>query len=120
MKPGPLQYRTELVELVARQAPSNSIRRACIEGKVEVFGGFQVLPCSMYPGWILKITSRRQRTWLVAIFADDIHHKYRVSLCGYVPWKNWVGPRKGVTEYDIYAGDHPDQYQMLRDGGQPQ
>lgn len=92
-----------------------AIRRACMTGSVEVLGGFEAIPPSPAPGWIVTITTRRGAVSHVAIIPDDIGHRYRVVLVRDVPWHLWVGQPLARTAYSVYQGDHPAAYEARRD-----
>ena len=106
--------RQDLINLVAHGAPAPACRRACLTGKVEVLGGFLEIPPSTSPGWIVQVTTKRGNVHLVAVFPDDVLHKYLVYGVGVVPWHLWVGPEDYRWGWNIYDGDHPRAYKIRR------
>jgi hypothetical protein len=116
MQPFRLRDRADLIALIERQAPSPACKRACLTGKVEVLGGFEEIPPSTCPGWIVRITTKRGSVFQVAVIPDDVKHTYRVRFIGEVPWHLWTGLAHfpGVKDYSIYVGDHPADYTFKR------
>ncbi len=106
--------RTQLVEFICKRSGRSAIKRACYEtgGKVVVLGGFKPLLPYDYPGWIVTITSRFDRTWYAVVLGNSdtydydlhIHSKFRI------PWKNYIGrfyDQDRTCLYSIYDGDNP-------------
>jgi len=100
--------------------PRPAIKRALVDGRIEFLGGFDPIPPSILPGWIVKATSiYGKKNWYVAILANDIKHYYEIRIIKSVPWKNWVG----TTFWDdndfrvpLFSGDNPKVYRRLKDG----
>jgi hypothetical protein len=108
----PFQDRAELVEFVGRQAPTPAIRRACVEGEVEVLGAFS--PPGWHIGFLLRVVSRFKREWLVHVWANEALHRWQLRLIDDpIPWTFWQNSCK--RDYSIYAGDHPAEYRRLKD-----
>jgi hypothetical protein len=107
--------RTALIELVARQAPSPAVRRACLEGEVEVLGGFLTKTSEC---WRLRIVAKHGTEYPVAVY-PIFQDKYLVLQSEGLAWKYWVG-RTDRGEYSIYDGDHPARYDALRYSAQQQ
>lgn len=111
MNPGPITDRLDLIEMVSARAPSSACRRACLNGKVEVLGGFRVIPPSTLPGWMVLVTTVHGKDYAVAVTADQAMHRYRVWIADKVPWGEWLG---FIGDYSVRSGDHPTLYSALR------
>ena len=109
----PIKYRRDLIELVARQAPTSVVKRACLNGNVEILGGFtHVLPPSGLPGWIVRLVTVNRHEILVGVVCNEHAHQYEVRVIDMVPWVQWMGD-PGLHEYWVYNGDHPQHYADL-------
>ncbi len=101
-----IRNRNELIEYLELHAPSKAIARALQEGQVENLGAFkQILPVFQY-GFIVKVISRFNKTWYVAIYASNIH-EWRAQIIDTVPWNEWIGE---FIANKLYQGDNPEQY----------
>lgn len=110
MSAQPFLYRDELVWFVGRHAPSRSIRRACVEGEVEVLGGFHCLPPTGRPGFVVQVKSRHDTFWNLSVIANEVRHTWHVrGMVDPIPWKHWCDATMG-TCYSLYVGDHPKKY----------
>jgi len=101
-----IHHRSELIEYARDRVSSYACERAFTTGKVCVLGGFSSIPPRTTPGWILSVTSRHRKTWLVAITSNEHLHNYDVWFINKAPWEFWDGKidREG---YSIYDGDRP-------------
>jgi len=105
----PLHIVSWLGQNCARQA----ICRAINEGQVEFFGGFNLIPPTTHPGWIMRVTSAHGRTWYVAVICYD--HRYGIRILRDVPWDKWVGEFQwGGFRARLHSGDHPEIYKILK------
>jgi hypothetical protein len=99
----PLQTRSDLIALVARHAPSKACARAISEGRATVLGGFAApkhLPC-----FIVRVTSKHDREWLIAVDVDEAAYRFRVRSVEAVPWQHWDGRSDGKRP--LIDGDRP-------------
>jgi hypothetical protein len=104
----PPRCRSELIELIQRQAPSSVIRRACLTDQVEVLGGFHHALGDV-PGWIVRVTSVSDREYLVAVVCQN--HAFDVLEIDRVPWCEWAGAEVPYPEQSsLTNGDHPHTY----------
>jgi hypothetical protein len=111
-----LRDRTDLVSFVAHDLTLPPVaRRACLTGTVEVLGGFEDIPGSNAPGWILTCEAKHGTVHYIAILANGTRHSYRCRLVGSVPWHLWCGAALPGISYSIYRGDHPAVYDARRD-----
>lgn len=105
------QSRTHIILWLENNCSRQAITRALYEGQVEFFGGFNLIPPTKHPGWILRITSARGRTWYVAVICYD--RRYGIRILRDVPWGNWIGSSaKNLTV--LMGGDNPSEYWELR------
>lgn len=105
-----IRTRNNLIEWLEINAPLRAIARAVQEGQVENLGTFeQVVPGSR-PGWIVKVASRFNKIWYVAVQVSG--HGFKAKVIDTVPWKFWIGE---FADNKLYQGDKPLQYKELRD-----
>jgi len=94
--------------------PRTAIVRALNEGQVEFFGGFNPIPPTTHPGWILRVTSVYGKTWYVAVICYDC--RYGIRILRDVPWGNWAGTFAwGGFRTPLHSGDHPEEYKKLKE-----
>lgn len=104
-----IRTRRDLIAAVESAVKLRTQRYAFVEGRVEVLGGFSELPPGPGPGWIVRLTSKYGRTWLLALI-PMIRRPIMLHLSE-VPWEHWVGP----TGNPLYDGDNPDEYERLKE-----
>lgn len=115
MKQIHFQSRLHIVSWLEKNCPRKAIVRALNEGQVEFFGGFNPIPPTTHPGWIIRVTSVYGKTWYVAVIAYRDH--YGIRILRDVPWGNWDSyfwdktHRKG----ELYSGDNPEEYLKLKE-----
>lgn len=119
MNPVRIRNRTDLVLYARDHVQSHSCERAIVEGRVECLGGFTRIPPKQGPGWMLKVTSRHDRVWLIAVTADDIKHTYQVWQADEIPWKFWDGLIYPIFQlheptHGLRNGDKPEAYNIER------
>jgi hypothetical protein len=109
------QSRTHIILWLENNCSRKAITRALYEGQVEFFGGFDLIPPTTHPGWIMRVTSAHGRTWYVAVICYD--RRYGVRILRDVPWDKWNSyfwdktSRKG----ELYSGDNPAEYKKLKE-----
>ena len=81
------------------------------EGEIELLGGFNPIPPTSHPGWIVQMTSVHGKLWYVAVIAYQ--NRYGIRILKEVPRKNWVGKSDGAP--NLVNGDYPEKYERLRD-----
>jgi hypothetical protein len=106
------QTKGHLVAWLERHCPRGSIVRAINEGAVELLGGFSLIPPSNRSGWIVRITSRHKRVWLVAVSPNRDQNDYEIRLPKEVPWKHWCGD---MHTSKLYTGDKPWLYAAIKE-----
>ena len=113
MKQIHFQSRLHIVSWLEDTCPRPAIVRALNEGQVEFFGGFNPVPPTTDPGWIICVTSVYGRIWYVAVIAYRDH--YGIRILRDVPWDKWYGTdSRGIFGPPLYRGDHPEEYLELR------
>lgn len=107
------QSKTHIVGWLINNCSRQAICRALNEGQVEFFGGFDLIPPTTRPGWVLRVTSIHGRIWYVAVIVYD--HRYGIRILRDVPWDRWVGSQWSGSRWQLYNGDHPGEYQKLKE-----
>lgn len=105
------QDRTHIMLWLESNCPRPSIVRALSEGQVEFFGGFNPIPPTTHPGWIVRVTSIHGKIWYVAVIAYRDH--YGIRILRDVPWDKWIGST-AKNRSALMNGDHPTEYWKLR------
>ena len=107
------QSRTHLILWLEKNCVRKAITRALYEGQVEFFGGFDSIPPTTHPGWMLGITSAYGKIWYIAVIAYDC--RYGIRILRDVPWKNWCGTdSRSKLRPLLYSGDNPKVYLKLK------
>ena len=107
------QSRTHIILWLENNCPRPAIIRSLYEGQVEFFGGFDPVPPTSDPGWILRVTSAQGKIRYVAVIAYRDH--YGIRILKDVPWGDWAGMHsQGLVRNHLYSGDYPAEYQELR------
>ena len=108
------QSKTHIILWLEKNCPRQAIVRALHEGQVEFFGGFNPIPPTTHPGWILRVTSAHGKTWYVAVIAYQ--NRYGIRILKDVPWDKWVGTFMwGKFRTQLYSGDDPTEYKRLKE-----
>lgn len=108
-----IETRTQLINFICNNILQRAISRACHNGIVQILGGFNTIPPSSKPGWIISVTSVFGRTWHIAVTSDDHNHIFKVWLVETVPWQYYIG-KVDRSKYSIYDGDNPQQAELAR------
>lgn len=106
------QDRTHIMLWLESNCPRPSIVRALSEGSVEFFGGFNPVPPTKHPGWIVRVTSIHGKIWYVAIIVYQ--QRFGIRVLKDVPWGRWVGDSRGQPG-SLYNGDDPIEYLKLKE-----
>jgi len=100
--------RNHLLEWLEEHAPYRQIRRAVVEGEVELYGLFED-SVFMPEGWALRVRSRFGKEWFLSVYLNNQTHKYRAIVVHAIVWDYWKG---GNSE--LFAGDHPEEYEKKK------
>ena len=103
--------RNDLFRVLEENPPHkmSQILTALSTGKAEILGGFNVIPPSPLPGWIIIVTSRRGTVWNVVVTAHENPPRFTTWLVQRIPWEHWAG--KIDRDPTVYDGDHPKIYE---------
>ncbi len=93
--------KNELLNWLDHNSPSRSVQRALSSGyPITILGGFNPLPNSNSPGWIVLVISK-SREYYVAV-AVDMFRGLRSYLIDYIDWASYTG-----GTHPLYKGDIP-------------
>ena len=108
------QSKTHIILWLENNCPRKAIVRALYEGLVEFFGGFNPIPPTTHPGWIMRVTSAHGRVYYVAVICYDRRYGIRILRDG--PWGCWYGDFVNTGfRMQLYSGDHPEEYLKLKE-----
>ena len=108
------QSRTHIILWLENNCPRKAITRALYEGTVEFYGGFNPVPPTKHPGWIMRVTSAHGRIYYVAVICYD--RRYGIRILRDVPWDKWYGTdSRDKFGPPLYRGDHPEEYKKLKE-----
>jgi len=107
IRPRPLNHRADLIRLVREHVPTRACRRAIDEGRTTVLGG--CTPAQGFPYWLVEIESVRNRTWYIAVVANESAYKYEVKYVDRVNWAEWSGD--SARRHPVYDGDDPERFE---------
>lgn len=105
------QSRTHLILWLEKNCARKAITRALYEGQIEFYGGFDPVPPTSYPGWIMRVTSAHGKTFYVAVIVYQ--NRYGIRILRDVPWGFWCGST-AKNRTALMNGDHPAEYWELR------
>jgi hypothetical protein len=93
--------------------PRRDIARFISDGVVEVLGGFDQIPPSTNPGWILHVISKNKKEYNIAVTMDEKNRWLTVWIACEIPWEEYNGkPNRGF--WCIYDGDKPLEYLLKK------
>ncbi len=109
-----IQNRNDLFGVLEKNPPHKmgQILEALSTGGVELLGGFERIPPSPLPGWIIIVTSRRGTVWNVVVTAHENPPRFTTWIVQRIPWEHWVG--KLDRDPIVYDGDHPKIYERRK------
>jgi hypothetical protein len=94
--------RTTLLDWLEDNAPTPSLKRALLSGlPVAVLGGFNPLPDSNRPGFIVRAISKTGKVYHVAVTVPEFGDP-NAYMINYIDWKSYTGGK-----HPLYAGDMP-------------
>jgi hypothetical protein len=102
--------RQHLIQWLIKNVTDKVLNIALTTGEVEVLGGFNPLPTSDSPGFLVRITSVYKSTYIVAVVADHRPRWFRVKDFS---WRHYVGD---IASNPLYQGDEPEAYKALKWG----
>ncbi len=107
--------RSDFILWVMANSPRRDIARIMDEGEIEVLGGFDLIPPTPHPGWIIRIISKHKKEYHVAVVMDE---ELRILIVwkmwsNDVPWVEYNGkPNRGF--WCVYDGDKPLDYLLKK------
>ena len=106
------QNRTTLLTWLEDHAPTPSLKRALLSGlPITVLGGFNPLPDSNRPGFIIRAVSKTGRVYHVAVTVPEFGDP-NAYMIKYIDWRTYAG-----GEHPLYAGDMPGTAAKARELG---
>jgi hypothetical protein len=109
-----IRNRNDLFRVLEENPPykMGQILTALDTGKAELLGGFERIPPSDKPGWIIIVTSKRGTVWNVVVTAHENPPRFTTWIVQRIPWEHWAG--KLDRDPTIYDGDHPVEYERRK------
>jgi len=104
-----IHHRQQLITWLLKNVTDRVIQNAMESGQIENCGGFNPLPTTVLPGWIVAVTSGRNKIYNIAIVSENF--KLRWFRVKEVLWENWVGD---TATSEVYRGDRPKEYERLK------
>ncbi len=106
-----IRNRNDLFRVLEENPPHKmgQILEALSTGGVEVLGGFNLIPPSDKPGWIIIVTSKRGTVWKVVVTAHENPPRFTTWIVQRIPWEYWSG--KTDRDPTVYDGDLPKIYE---------
>jgi len=106
-----IHTRQQLIEWIEENVTDRTLQCAMNRGDLEVLGGFNPLPTSANPGWIIQIKTVCA-TYLVAVAHDQSNlGRFYWFNAPHVPWQNWTGHKWiGDKGHELEKGDRPGLY----------
>lgn len=97
-----IHTRGQLIDWIKKNVTDRVLLNALDRGDVWLVGGFDPLPASFAPGWLVRLRSRT-RSYFLAVAIDEVLGRLRCYRAPYVSWETYTG---GSNQ--LYAGDKPD------------
>ncbi len=95
--------KNQLLNWLDNNAPSRSVQRALKSGyPITIRGGFNPLPNSNSPGWIVLVNSKSGQEYYIAVVVDMFRGP-RSYLIDYIDWSSYTG-----GTHPLYKGDIPE------------
>lgn len=103
--------KSDILHWLEKHCPRKAIVRSL--NNAELLGGFDLIPPTTRPGWIVRVTSifNEKRKWIVAVIPRKDIPTCEIRILKYVPWENWLGCKIGMPP--IILGDSPGFYCIL-------
>lgn len=105
--------RSDFILWVMANTPRRDIARFISDGVVEVLGGFDQIPPSTNPGWMLRVTSKNKKEYNIAVTMDEKNRWLTVWIATDIPWAYYNGKLDRGTWF-IYDGDKPFEYLLKK------
>ncbi len=103
--------KNKLLNWLDQNAPTKSVQRALSSGQpITILGGFNPLPNSNSPGWIVLVNSITGRGYYVAVAVDRFRGP-RSYLIDYIDWASYTGGSRPLYKGDIPK--HAEEHRLL-------
>ena len=104
--------KTDIICWLEKYCPRKSIVRSL--NNAELLGGFDPIPPTTRPGWIVRVTSifDEKKKWIVAIIPRKDIPTCEIRILSKVPWKYYLD--EPITN-PAYIGDKPQLYRALKE-----
>lgn len=106
-----IHTRSGLIDWIKQNVNDRVLMNAIDRGSVEVLGGFDPLPTSTNPGWIVRVKSIFGQAYLIAVAWDVVNFRLYWFRAPNIPWGQWVGHQ---SNNPLYAGDKPQLYAEMK------
>ncbi len=106
-----LHTRSELIEWIKQNVNDRVLLNVIDRGSVEVLGGFNPLPTSTNPGWMVRIKSPFGQAYLIAVAWDTVNFRLYWFRAPNIPWGQWAGH---LSNNPLYTGDKPELYAEMK------
>ena len=104
--------KNDILVWLETHCPRKAIVRSLSQNGAELLGGFDPIPPSGRPGWIVRIRSAYGKVWLVAVIPNSRKTDYEIHILHKVPWKHYIGCEDSGC---IYGGDKSWLYKSLKE-----
>jgi len=105
-----IHTRSQLIDWIRENVTDRILMNAIATGSVECLGGFNPLPASTNPGWLVQVKSPFGPTHLIAVARSRDFRLHWFQAPG-IPWETWVGDQSNEP---LYQGDQPKRYAELK------
>ena len=107
-----IHCRQHLISWLLKNVTDRVLHNALESGRIENLGAFNPLPTSDKMGFLVRITSVHNTTYIIAV-VSGVCNKYHWSRVKEFSWADWMGDR---TLTELYQGDKPKVYGVLKWG----
>lgn len=105
-----IHCRQHLISWLLKNVTDRVLCNVLESGRVENLGVFDPLPTSDQMGFLVRITSVHNTTYIIAVVIGPCN-KYRWFQVKEFSWMDWRGDR---TMTELYRGDKPKVYKVLK------
>ena len=107
--------KNDIVQWLEKHCPRKAIVRSLSQNGCELLGGFNPIPSTTQPGWIVRVASvYNKRMWIVAIIPCKGKPDFEIRILSKVPWGKWIA--LFISEEilnESMLGDKPRLYRRL-------
>lgn len=107
--------KSDILRWLEKHCPRKAIVRSL--NNAELLGGFDPIPPTTQPGWIVRVTSifDKKRKWIVAIIPRKNTPTCEIRILSKVPWKYYLDYLDRPSANPVYVGDKPWLYAALKE-----